>query len=501
MTAMDAGGDRPGSGGFAPDRWPAGADVVGVVAPSDGGPVSCEIAAETAEASAGDRRTLLANLAGASPDLDGHLGTTAAEGLFDAGRSGRSLREIAVRPPGRSFLYLPAGRADRSDDDATRATRARLVGLVARVADRVRERGGRLLLFLADEEGWPEALPGLLDGVVLVEGAAVPAAWGDRAPDVLGRRPPAGTDDGPGVDRGPPVAAGRGSGPSRGGPDVGPGAVPDGLEAPSDAGPRTPDAWRRHRRSSGLPWTRIAVGAAAILGLAAGWWWLVREAATSSGAGGDAVAVEVVDDSARAGADGEDDPAGPDDGGIDGTGDGADEGSGADGAALDAAPELPYSVLIASYAEWPQARRRLEAWRDPSGPVYFVAPTRVRGGLYWRLFAGAVPDRASGEALMEELVDRGRKDRARTWDVRPVELTFLAGTAGSGSEARARVGELEERGLPAYTLPAVSGADTTWAVYAGGFESSGEASDLRALLREAEIEAELVTRRGESDTR
>lgn len=490
---MDAGGDRPGTGRPEAGPWPDDAEVVALLVPSDAGPEACELAAEAAEESRRDRRTLLANLAGPSPDLDGHLDAAADEGLFDAGRSGRSLREIAVRPPGRRFVYLPAGRAGWPDGDG-RAVRARLVGLMTRVAERVRDRGGRLLLFLSEEGDWPEALPGLLDGVVLLEGAGVPAAWDDRAPEVLGRRPPgkgeAGRDGAP-----------RGAS-ERAGPDVGADAVPAGLEAPSDAGPGSPGAWRRHRRPAGFPWARVGLGAAAVLALAAGWWWLVREAGPATGSGGDAVAVEVTVDSAAETADG--DGAGADDGtsAADGaTAGAADGGAGDADAALEAAPELPYSVLIASYAEWEQARRRLEAWRDPSGPVYFVAPTRVRGALYWRLFAGALPDRAAGEALMGELVEQGRKDRVRTWDVRPVELAFLAGTAGSRSGARSRVRGMEDRGLPAYTLPAVSGADTTWAVWAGGFESREEASDLRALLREAEIEAELVTRRGDSDTR
>jgi cell division septation protein DedD len=483
---MDAGGDRPGTGRPEAGRWPDDAEVVALVVPSDAGPEACELAAEAAEESRRDRRTLLANLAGPSPDLDGHLGAAAEEGLFDAGRSGRSLREIAVRPPGRRFVYLPAGRAGRPAGD-DRAVRARLAGLMTRVAGRVRDRGGRLLLFLSEEGGWPEALPGLLDGVVLLEGAVVPADWDDRAPEVLGRRPPE-TPEADG-DRAPADAS------DREGPDVGAGAVPAGLEAPADPGPEGPDAWRRHRRSAGFPWARVGLGAAAVLALAAGWWWLVREAGPATGSGGDAAAVEVAVDSTA-------ETAGGADAGADGgPGDAAPDGSRSGAAALEAAPELPYSVLIASYAEWSQARRRLEAWRDPSGPVYFVAPTRIRGGLYWRLFAGAEADRASGEALMEELVEQGRKDRVRTWDVRPVEFAFLTGTAGSRSGARSRVREMEERGLPAYTLPAASGADTTWAVWAGGFESREEASDLRALLRDAEIEAELVTRRGESDTR
>lgn len=494
------------------ERWPEGKELVALLAPADGGTRACEAAVELADASGRDRRTLLANLAGDPPGLDDHLGSASGAGLLRAGRSGRTLREIARRPPGRRFLFLPAGTAPEEDGGGGEL-RAPTVGLVARVAERVREQGGRLLLFLtAGPERWPEALARRVDGLVLLDGAAAPPVSGDAAPPVLGRWPP----DEPVTEPSPPPP------PSAAGPGDGDGfsaageARPDlDRESMEDADGDSAGGWRRHRRSSGPPWTRMAAGAAVIVALAAGWWWLVREAA-DPGSADDAAAVEVaVDTAPPEGGDPEpeDGDSAPedDDAGAAPERDrpAADGGpAGEDGAApqaarpaLEAAPALPYSVLIASYARWAQARERLEAWREPEGPVYFAAPTRIRGGVYWRLFAGAVPDRTSGEALMEELVERGRKDRARAWDVRPVALAFLVGTEPSGSRAEAAVEALERRGVPAYALPAAGEGDTVWAVWAGGFEAEDDASELRALLRETEIEAELTNRRGETDAR
>lgn len=487
---MDAGG---GSGELARTltrAWPDEVAVVGLVARAADGPRPCEAAARLADASAADRRTLLANLAGGEPDLDGRLGVVVEEGLQAAGRSGRTLRDVARRPDGRRFLYLPAGRARGRDEGDGDASKARLVALMGRVAERVRRRGGRLLLFLREEESWPDALTRLMDGVVLLDRAALPA-WEGGVPRVLGRLP------------GPSGRRGRAdAGPRASGAATGPEREPGERSAPGDE-QAEPRSWRRHRRSAGLPWTRIAAGVAAIVVLAGGWWWLARRTLPADGGGGEGAARPAGADTAPA----VDIAAGAE---VDTTGAGGDTAgatAGSTGPAdgvpdpLRSSPELPYSVLIASYAEWSQARRRLDEWRDPSGPVYYVAPTRLRGGLYWRLFAGALADRASGEALMERLVEQGRKNRVRAWDVRPVDLAFLTGTEDSRAAADERVVRLEGQGVPGYVLPAAADGDTVWAVYAGGFESSEEAAELRGLLREAEIEAELVTRRGERDRR
>lgn len=472
----------------AVESWPDDAVVVGLIARPGEGDRVCADAVRLAEASAADRTTLLANLAGADPDLDGHLGVAAEEGLLAAGRSRRSLGDLVRRPGGGRVPYLPAGPAGA--DEQGRALAVRLVPLLEKVADGVRQRQGRLLLVLRAGTEWTPALSDLLDGVVLLGTASVPAR-GDEAPPVLGRfsRRTDGSAAGPS-----PRKARAGD------PERRPGSSPAGSGS----------AWRRHRRSGGLPWARIVLGVAAIAVLAGGWWWLARRAAPAKGEPGGAdrpVATDTAAASVARAGDDDGAPAGDDSvrpaagGAAADTAEGTPPAGRDPRAVMEASPELGYSVLIASYARRSQARRRLERWRDPDGPVYYTTPMRVRGGVYWRVLAGAVEDRASGEALMERLVEQGRKDRARTWDVRPVRLAFLSSSAESRDAARQRVDALEDRGVPAYALPAASEGDTVWAVYSGGFESARDAAELRALLEEAGVEAELVTRRGESDVR
>ena len=478
-----------------------------LVAPSGAGAADYESASSLADASADDRRTLLANL---SPDrgLDEHLGVPEGEGLLQLGGEGLSLRDVARRPPGRRFVYLPSG----STGGGSPARHAGLLALMIRTEERIREQGGRLLLYVPDDAGWAEPLADVLGGAVLLGDAARPPDAGDALP-TLARFPAGEGDDGP--DAPSPETAVVGEAPSLGGEAGSPG---DGEDGPPGRGPmplavpaegsgeeeggdardrgesgsgREERAWRRHRRSGGLPTARIVVGGLVVAALAAGWWWFARSALPEDpGRTRDAAAREAGDAAPAGSARSTPPPAAS-------SGERTAPPPGAEDVAA-AAPELPYSVLIASYAQWEQARRRLRRWREPGGDVYFVAPTRVRGGLYWRLFAGALPDRPSATALMERLVEEGRKDRVRAWDVRPAGLAFRVSVEGDREAAASRAEEMSGRGLPAYVLAATADGDTVWQVYSGGFESPGAAADLQRMLGESEIEAELVPRRGES---
>lgn len=476
--------DRSGPGGPEDGarrlvrRWPSETTAVALVAPPDAGEAVFEAAAALADASAGERRTLLANL---SPErgLDEHLGVPEGKGLLQLGGEGLSLRDIARRPPGRRFVYLPRGPTR----DLSPADHPALLRLMARTEARIRERGGRLLLYVREDAGWAGPLADLPGGAVLLGEAAAPDAGG--ALPVLGRFPAGEGTDGEGLPQG---GAGRVAVPDA---VPGPGPGPGGDAADGDAPRGGTGGWSRHRRSSGLPTRRVVVGGLVVAVLAAGWWWLARSALPEDRHRTEGAAARETGDAA----------AGSTEAGS--TGGRAAAGEGRAPArelpeVAAAAPELPYSVLIASYAQWEQARGRLRRWREPGGDVYFVAPTRVRGRLYWRLFAGALPDRASAEELMGRLVEEGRKDRVRDWDVRPVGLAFRVAVEGDRDAAASRAEEMSGRGLPAYVLPAATDRDTVWQVYSGGFESPGAAAELERMLDESEIEAELVPRRGES---
>lgn len=239
--------------------------------------------------------------------------------------------------------------------------------------------------------------------------------------------------------------------------------------------------WRRHRRRSRPPWGRMSVAGLVLLTLAGGWWWFARGAT-------DGVARSTAADTGAAAAADSAAPAAATQGDA--------AGSGEPPAGVPAsAPELGYSVLVASYAEREGARERAAAWAGDG--LYVVAPTAVDGETYWRLYRGAVAGREAGQALNRRLVEAGRKTEASPWDVRPAGLAFRIATYRTRGEAAARSEELAGVGVAAYTVPAAVDGDTLWQVYAGAYEDEAAAAPLRRRLEDEGIDAELVTRRGE----
>jgi cell division septation protein DedD len=159
---------------------------------------------------------------------------------------------------------------------------------------------------------------------------------------------------------------------------------------------------------------------------------------------------------------------------------------------------LPYSVAIASYSAFDDALDRQRKLTRSELPVY-VAPTPVRGVIYYRVFAGLLSERSQAEELMAELVRDGVKEAAGVWDVRQVPYAFSFGTYADDEGARARVESLIELGIHAYTVSAPGGVGegrVAYRVYAGGYESSDAAEPLREKIEEAGLNAELVERVG-----
>jgi hypothetical protein len=156
---------------------------------------------------------------------------------------------------------------------------------------------------------------------------------------------------------------------------------------------------------------------------------------------------------------------------------------------------LPYSVAIASYSSFDDAVARQRDWtrRDT---LFYVAPTVVRGVVYYRVFAGILHDRTQAESLMARLVEEGVKDSARDWDVRPARLAFHFGQYPSARDARSVVESLLSQGVPAYMVPAATGGTDGYHVYAGGYERAEDARPLRDQIERAGLEVELVERVG-----
>ncbi|UCC73047.1 MAG: SPOR domain-containing protein [Gemmatimonadota bacterium] len=159
---------------------------------------------------------------------------------------------------------------------------------------------------------------------------------------------------------------------------------------------------------------------------------------------------------------------------------------------------LPYSVAIAAFSSLDDAVTRQREWTRADLPFY-VAPTVVQGVVYYRVFAGMLPERARAEELMAELVREGIKDTIRSWDIRPARLAFNFGTYASSQEARTVLETLFGRGVPAYMVPAVGGSgedSIAYRVYAGGYERPEDARPLSEHIERAGFNVELVERVG-----
>lgn len=156
---------------------------------------------------------------------------------------------------------------------------------------------------------------------------------------------------------------------------------------------------------------------------------------------------------------------------------------------------LPYSVLIASFSSYEDALARQREWTRADLPFY-VAPTPVRGVVYYRVFAGMLAGRERAEELMTQLVRQRIKDTARDWDVRPARLAFSFGVYSSSREARATLETLFGQGVPAYIVPAAADGEIAYHVYAGGYERPEDARPLEEQIARAGLDVELVERVG-----
>lgn len=488
---------------------PPDARVVALVFPGHAADRAAR-AADAVAAGVARRRehTLLASCEAAGGSLDALLGASDSSGFAAALRGDLRLTDVAVRREDRPYVYLPAGRHPPEPNDLV--TDPTFQAFVARA----RDRGGSLLLFLPEALISVPEVAELLDGYVALgpvralPAGPVPAlarmAFEPEGPEALDvPEAPGGSAvgdgsealGGPAADDDPEAEATAYLGPElRDAPEGEPAPAPapaiepepspsdaaaGGVEPPEgaesagpEAAPGRSGAWSRHRERARIPVVRIAVGALVVALLVGGWWIFAREAAAPGPLGeettGQAALEEPTPAEARSLL-----------------------------AAVDAAPELPYSVLIASYAAAQDARDRLARLRGSGDGLYFVAPTPVRGAIYHRVFAGARADPEAGRTLMQELVESGRKESASTWDVRPAGLAYRLGVYRTEESAAEATRRLEEAGVPAYVLSAGRDGERAWQVYAGAYESEAAARPMAALLERAGRRAELVMRRGE----
>ncbi len=509
----------------APTWLPDAARRVVLVSGSSGSGLGGSAAVEVAEMVARHRpRTLFVNTVAGAAGPDGSLEVEDRPGLGDVLVGRRRVSEVALTPQGRSFIFVPAGRSQPGMGDFCRLPAFRHMVAAA-------GRGGTLLLHIEENDlprlfARAEEGSGLeFDGIVVLGKIAVPpdvqaqvgflarvereAVAHPPSSETVAR--PAGSA---GFSRpsGTPVIVGG----ARGGlsgrldrlvADVRQRAGAGGAEDSTASGRKPRGHFRRlieDVRKRGLPrgvWGVAIVWIVAVLVV-----WLVWQGLSGWPAFEDDFVPPVespMTDRSPAGSGGDEVAE-------------AGEGSpAADGGAtppvIDAPVEdlrtspdpgvaagvvLPYSVLVASYVTYEDAAARRDELKEQGGLV-FVAPTPIRGRLYYRVFAGAVEDRVQADDLMARLVEQGSKERERDWDMRPVRLAFALQDLSSEEEAEAEVERLHGSGVPAYVLAVGDTTGAVYRLYSGAFESEAAAAPADSLISATGQEATLVTRRGE----
>jgi len=446
-------------GTTAAERWlPDDARVIALVRDRGSDDWAASVAIGLADMVGRERgRTFLANVAGDSRQLDSRLGAAGA-GLASALTGAATIASIAHTSPGRRFAYLPAG------EGALPFAGLRRVRAFRRFVARVKEGGGTILLYLGEEDlAGPAADPPpasaerlQLDGcIALGEVRGVAAELG--AP-LLAR-----------VERPAP-------------PPIEPRAR---AAAPATGKAETAVATEAVGRRFGPPGSLarlLAVPIAALLVWGA--WALLRPLPEGSAAGGRASRPVV-----------EADRLDPERTSAPSTAQAAEPGLAPPPEPREfAGPAARYSVLVGSYMRLADAMER-RAELSKAGGLFFVAPTPVRGRIYYRVLAGAFEDRAEAASAMGDLVEDGRKEMFKEWDIRPVRLAYEAGTFTARDEADRRVRELWAADVPAYVLSDTAEAPL-YRVYAGAFMSEEDAEPLGRRLEELGSGAELVARSG-----
>ncbi len=438
---------------------------------------------EMAELVASHRpRTLLVSLVSGLAGVETLLDLKDAPGLSEVVRGECRVKDVAVHPPGRAFLLVPAGVTPMSAADFGRAPAFR----------HLLDAGGRggTLLLLAEADQVAELTQVLaahdgpaFDGLVVLGADRLPA---DVAPDIrmLAHVEVTDSPSPTGPSSQPETSSGTGFSRPTGTP-----SILAGRRATRRPRGRLAAWVARVRQREFLRGARgvVVVWLAAILAVWLVWqalsgWPAFQESLDVSSEGSTAArpplsspreeAVEVIAGDTSA-APVEPSPAG------------------------DAGAELLYSVLVASSVAWEDAAaKRDQVLR--AGELAFVAPTPVRGRLYYRVFAGALEDRMEARALMVRLVDRGIKERERDWDMRPTTWALSLGEYRSREDADAERERLHEAGLPAYVLSVGDSAEVSYRLYSGAYESEAAAAPADSILSAAGLGVTLVARRGES---
>ncbi|WP_419949389.1 SPOR domain-containing protein [Candidatus Palauibacter sp.] len=430
------------------------------------------------------------------------------------------LTRVAVQRPESLYVYLPAGQ------DTETVTRFLLDDIFMRFLERVRERGGTLLLVISERTPMARDLGGQLDGYVALGDirqvdsdefdfygrvryeAEGPATADDAAtPEEVG----SGDDAEARVDTDAPADA----------PAPAVARAPDDADAPDEADSAEPEARSGPRPARRRLPTRLVVWLLVAAALLAGGGWGYRnpdrirdllDRVRSMVGTSDASAV--VDPAPAVG-----EPAvSTRPSAVMTSADETPNGTPANvtaapassaavpaldparaGLAFETAPARPFSVLMGSLSGPAEAETRVAELRAAApGLLYFTAPTPVEDVVYHRVFAGAFGSEAEAAAVLDELVQSGAAGEANPWHLRPAGLAYDLGVFTEHSEVEARIAELASRGISAYGLATTVEGRTVVRVYAGAYEDERSALPMAAILEAAGETATLTPRRGDA---
>lgn len=441
MTSADA----AGATGWLPDE----ARLIALVCERGGDEWAAGVAVGLADMVGRERgRTFLANVSGAGGDLEALLRAESGPGLTSALTGVATIAAVARSSPEQRFAYLPAG------DAALPYTGLCRMQAFRRFLDKVRQRGGTLLLFVSEDDlasssgSRGASQPLTLDGcVALGDPRGIAARLG--APMLARVERPAPPPE-PALEQGPEAE------------------TTEAPETVNDVG----------FRAGSL--TRLVAPLALAILLWAGW-------AMWPSSSPDDEAIRGVD------------------AGVATTPEASDATRGLPSRAEAAEPEAAaprdfagplasYSVLVGSYIRLDDANQRRDELAAAGG-LFFVAPTPVRGRTYYRVLAGVYEDRADAATAMSSLVADGRKDAVKEWDIRPVRLAYDLGTFAERGVADRRRDEMRRNGIPAYVLRDTAEAPL-YRVFAGAFRTESDGEPLERMLEERGRTGQLITRSG-----
>lgn len=163
---------------------------------------------------------------------------------------------------------------------------------------------------------------------------------------------------------------------------------------------------------------------------------------------------------------------------------------------------LPFAVAVVNFDALEPARKaaRAAAARFSRVPFY-VVPEDDTGRLYYKVFAGALPDTASAARLRDQLISAGVADTAAlagpSQMVQQRPWAFELGNYAARADAERRAAALDSVRIPTYLIAVpLAGGAPSWRVLGGAFADTTAARSLKRLLALARVEGRWVRRVG-----